>query len=284
MKGVQRGYTILEVLIFIAVSALIFVFAMIAISGRQEQVQFTQGVREFEAKVQDILNDITTGYYAANPTIRCEIVAGNASLDFSLTNNEDLGTNNNCIYIGKVIQVLPDGADADKRMFIYNLVGKRYADTENSLIADTITEVSPKLVSSSAPGSNDSSEEYFTRYGLKITKLIELPTASPAPEFGAFSIISNFAGGGSGVTTSQSQSVRVGTIKGTSVGDTESELKTVVDQFNNTSSVNTGFFNEGSDGVVICLQDATSSVKKASITISSSGTRLQIDDYVAECD
>jgi hypothetical protein len=283
MKGTHQGYTILEVLIFIAVSALIFVAAIVAIGGRQNQVQFAQGVREFEAKIQDTLNDVTTGYFASNPTIKCQIVGGNVSFDFTSTNVEKLGGNNSCLFVGKVMQVLPAGANGDVTLVIYNLAGKRYLDTANSVIADTITEVGPKMVSTTTVGEVDSAEEYVTRFGIKITKLTEVTSVVPAPIFGAFAIMSKLGGGGVSANNSQAQQVNVGTILGSTSGLDEVAIRTVVNQLNDTATSSNGYFNYGSKGVVICLQDSSSN-KKASVTVSASGTQLKIDDYERSCD
>jgi type II secretory pathway pseudopilin PulG len=76
----QVGYTILEVLIFIAVSSLMFISAMRAISGRQRQVQFTQSIQEFDAKIKDLINDVTTSYYPTNENVSCEIIGSEISI------------------------------------------------------------------------------------------------------------------------------------------------------------------------------------------------------------
>ncbi len=284
MRGKQQGYTILEVLIFVAVSAFIFISAMVAINGRQQQVQFTQGVREFEAKIQDIMNDISTGYYPTNQTIRCQVTGGVVSFNFNSGNTETLGGNSDCIYAGKVIQVLPSGTNSDIRLIIYNLAGKRYADTDNTLLADTLSEVAPKMVSTTTVTEEDSAEEYLTRFGLKITKLTEVTAISPSPSFGALAIMPKLGGGGVNADNSQAQQVSVGTIFGTAANQDESTLAGFVNQLKESPVASNGYFNQTSAGVVICLVDASNANRKASVTITSSGARLQIDDYQRSCD
>ncbi len=60
----STGYTIVETMIFLAVSSLMFISAMILINGRQSRAEFIQAVRVFEANLRDVANDVSTGYYA----------------------------------------------------------------------------------------------------------------------------------------------------------------------------------------------------------------------------
>jgi type II secretory pathway pseudopilin PulG len=160
MTGKQRGYTIVEVLIFIAVTAMIFVAAMSAVGGRQQQVQFAQGLREFESKLQDVMNDVTTGYYPSNTTIGCSVsLLGKTEVDFSSV-GQKLGSNSDCVYFGKAIQILPNSAEYpenDTKIVIYNLVGKRYLDSngERSKLAKNIDEATPVAVANGTAGDSE---------------------------------------------------------------------------------------------------------------------------------
>ena len=59
----RGGYTIVETLIFLAVSALLFVSTIILISGRQAKAQFTNSVRDLVSDITDVANDVANGYY-----------------------------------------------------------------------------------------------------------------------------------------------------------------------------------------------------------------------------
>lgn len=102
----NRGYTILEVLIFLAVSGFILVAALITVNGRQEQVQYQQAVREIDADIRSAINDVSNGYFP--------------STDFSCDNNSGLlviselnavaqGSKEDCVFAGKAI--VPDLGD-----------------------------------------------------------------------------------------------------------------------------------------------------------------------------
>lgn len=275
------GYTILEVLIFIAVSSLMFVIAITAIGGRQQQVQFSQSTREVDAKLRDIINDVTTGYYPTNSTVSCEVIAGEVQIVAST--NQEIGTNSNCIYIGKALQFSPDGKSDVIR--IYNLAGKRYADnSQNPTLS--INDAQPKAVALPDDSNFERSyEDYPIPYGLEITKVIVPISASINKLYGVIAIVNNFGD----TTVSDGQTVQVGGIVGTSLGDSESTAVDLINQLTETSLFDppqNGFFDKSeTEGLTICLKSPD--YKQASITLGKNGsgtTELLLDKYVKGCD
>ena len=284
----RRGFTILEVLIFIAVSALIFVTAMTAISGRQNQVQYSQGTRDFETKMRDIINDVTTGFFPTNETVGCEVGVGlNDEVQIvSSFDSTQLGTNNDCIYIGKVIQFVPDG-QAEK-IRVYVMAGRRYINNEDVEPVTTIAESKPKLVYLPEDTNlQDTYEEYTLLYGMKVTRVFQ-PNDSGPVEYGAVAVISNFGGS----LTSESQTVQVGGIAGTSLGselgNARNDALNIINRLTDDEAFvdDDGYFEKNTDnGIVVCLENFEG--KKASVGFGARGstsTTLQLDDYNEECD
>lgn len=121
------GYTIIETMIFLAVSAAMFMSAMALISGRQNKTEFNSAIRDFESSMNDIANDVSSGYYAnATSTatkIKCSVTAGNLTVT-ALDSTDNQGKNFGCIFIGKALQFSPDG---DREKFnVITLVGRQY--------------------------------------------------------------------------------------------------------------------------------------------------------------
>lgn len=106
------GFTIIETMIVLAVSGGLLVSVMATISGQQQKTQFTTGVRDFETKIQDVVNDVQTGYYPNNGTTKC---TNDPASDTAPVNDDAAmivpqGTNENCIFLGKGIHFhSPDG-------------------------------------------------------------------------------------------------------------------------------------------------------------------------------
>jgi hypothetical protein len=276
----RGGYTIVEVLIFIGVSAAIFFSAMTAIGGRQEQVQFAQSVREFDAKVRDILNDVTTGYFPTNETVQCEVVNGKPEI--TIDSDTNLGTNSECIFVGKAIQFMPDGKG--EQIAIYTLAGRRYED-EDLTPTTSIAEAHPVAIARSGdnPSFKDATEQYDLLYGLRVTKVFR--PSDDATEYGLVGIFTQFGGAG----VSDAQSVQVGGIIGSSAGQDKDAalglLNIVTDDI--TSVGDNGYIEKNTkEGIVVCLASYNGD-RKSSVAFGARGstaTTLDIDTYNPECD
>lgn len=277
MKG-EKGYTILEVLIFVAVSALIFVAAVGAISGRQAQVQFSQATREFEAKIKDIINDVTTGYFPSNGQVQCAVISGSVSL--SDGSNVPQGTSDQCLSIGKVIQFNPSSR-ADQ-ITIFSLAGKRFVNGLQPV--STIAEAEPIAVAKPDDATfNGTEETYTTLYGLRVTGVIRPISTTNIVEYGSVGIMSTF--GGTGLNASQS--VQIGGIIGSSLGQDKLTAVNIINQLTDADPPTaTGYFDRNTEeGVVICLESVDG--KTASLTLGvkgSAATELQIDNRNEACE
>lgn len=276
-----KGYTILEVLIFIAVSSLMFVTAIVAIGGRQQQVQFSQGAREFDAKIQDIINDVTTGYFPTNETISCSIINGEVQVQSS--SDQKLGTNDDCIYIGKAVQFQPNGESS--KIIIYSLAGKRFVDATSLTPSLSIADASPKAVALPLDSNFRGSEEnYLIPNGLMVKKVFQEFSSSDIRSYGVIAIMSNF--GGSRV--SEGQTVQVGGIFGTSMGSDESTAVDTINKLSDNPDLDgqSGYMDKNpAGGLIICFESPEG--RKASIKMGLNGsnsTELKLDNYEAGCD
>lgn len=93
-----KGYTIVEVMIFLVVSGALLVSVLGVIGGQQQKTRFQTGVRDFESQMQDMINDVETGYYPNSAGIAGE---GGAT---------KIGDK---IFIGKGIQFYKDARTGD---------------------------------------------------------------------------------------------------------------------------------------------------------------------------
>lgn len=112
MKGGLRphGYTIVEVLIFMAVSGLMFVMAVVFVNGKQSSVEFRQGIYEVNSELRNVINEVSDGRSDAlsfGTTTNCTASAGGGAPQIKNTLSKEQGTNggvNGCIFLGKVVQ------------------------------------------------------------------------------------------------------------------------------------------------------------------------------------
>ena len=111
------GFTIVETLIVLAVTGLLFVSAVLLINGRQNKTQFQTAINNLVQQVQQVINETQSGYYAGSNNFSCTSTAGAVNLAPGNT------VNGQCIFVGKVLQF---GTRTDPgQLIVYPLVGSR---------------------------------------------------------------------------------------------------------------------------------------------------------------
>lgn len=102
MKGGKRplGYTIVEVMIVLAISGVMFLIAATFINGKQQSAAFRAGVNQMASNLQNIINQVSEGQYSDIP-LNCSSVGGTVAFGAAVNNGQ--GTNPDCIFLGKVV-------------------------------------------------------------------------------------------------------------------------------------------------------------------------------------
>ncbi len=104
MKNGNRhsGYTIVEALIFLAVSSVLLTSALILVGGQQRKTEFDTSVRNFDSKIQSVIGNVTSGYYNNTGQTTCTVSAGVITVNKGGTG---IGQNSNCTFIGQWISL-----------------------------------------------------------------------------------------------------------------------------------------------------------------------------------
>jgi hypothetical protein len=123
------GYTIVEVMIVLAVSGMMFVVAADFINGKQERSSFTAGVNEMASEIQDVVEQVTDGRYSDIP-LNCNY-AGGAITFVGATSAQ--GTNSSCVFLGKIIRI-PSQASLDQYN-VFSIAGGRLDSTDSAELA-----------------------------------------------------------------------------------------------------------------------------------------------------
>ncbi len=136
LPSLRGGYTIVETLIYLAVTGSLFVSAAVLISGQQNKTEFSQAVREVESYIIDISNDISTGYYPST-NVGCTFGPAGPVLGGS----RDLGTNGDCLFLGRLFHVAPAGTNGEQTLNVYTVFGNRLTGpAPNSSESKTLAE------------------------------------------------------------------------------------------------------------------------------------------------
>lgn len=200
-----HGYTIIEVMIVLLITGVLLTTVGGTLRGRQQQSQFTAGVREFEANLNTEINEVASGQYPGNTTWTCKL-SGSGELEWQFISS-DQGTNTACMFIGKVLHPYVDGS-----YDIYNIAAlRKNGDNEVTDLAGA----KPSIVArkdASETGIPESRETSKLPYGLVIKQLKLTPETGGVINVPAIAFVvtlGNYAAGSQADLVSSSQSVDV---------------------------------------------------------------------------
>lgn len=215
-KTKDKGYTIVETMIVLVVSVALFASVVGVYSVQNRRTQFNESVQTFQLKLQDIINDVETGYYPTNNNINCE-VDGAGNVQVAPGTNQQ-GTNEDCVFAGKAIQM--DGSTYEA----FTLVGKRTATSINDADLKSV---------------NFEIEDNFLSNGLEVRRVVAKSDLSL--DLDGFSLLPNFgASSSSGVANKASLAVlRDGG----------------VNRLNTATNISSADIARASQGITLCLTD-----------------------------
>ena len=139
----SRGFTIVEVLIFLAVSSALMVSAFALISGSQNKASFTQSINDVQQQMDSVINNVANGYYADGSKSQQCTVDTNGTLIFTDDPTADTkGTSSQCIFLGRFI-AFEDGSDD---YTVYNVAGRRQIAGKD---VTKMEDANPKIIPNS---------------------------------------------------------------------------------------------------------------------------------------
>jgi type II secretory pathway pseudopilin PulG len=101
LPGVSAGFTIVETMIVLAVTGLLFVSILVGWSGRQHHSEFISATQEIRSRIQQSISEVQAGYFPTNDQISCTATsAGNITIRHASVGQ---GENSGCVFLGKVM-------------------------------------------------------------------------------------------------------------------------------------------------------------------------------------
>jgi prepilin-type N-terminal cleavage/methylation domain-containing protein len=135
MKGGRAplGYTIIEVMIVLAVSAVTFLMAVTFINGRQQKTSFSSGVSEMASRLQDVMEQVTDGRYT-DQQFTCQVTGSGsaAHLTFSNGGGGAQGANAPCVFLGKLVHFYISGSTLPQNYEVMPLAQPRLDPLQNT--------------------------------------------------------------------------------------------------------------------------------------------------------
>lgn len=262
IAGVPRGYTVAEVMIVLAVTSALFIAVASTISGQQARSEFAQAVRETDSKIQDIMNDVGTGYYADPSSLQCSASSGGPVMTSGTYNK---GTNADCIYVGRVIQFAPSGSNGES-LDVINVAGLRLDFTKKTEVIN-LTEAKPVAISEPV-------ENFKLQAGAKLISARYDNGAGPVG-FGSLGIFSDFTSYNGTNLQSGARNINVIPVSTTTLGQTFADTALAIKNNSATSVMNPA------KGVVLCIQSAGSN-QHALINVGGLGRKITTNTTVQD--
>ncbi|HET7630520.1 MAG TPA: prepilin-type N-terminal cleavage/methylation domain-containing protein [Candidatus Saccharimonadales bacterium] len=103
----QKGFTIIEVLMFVAVSALLLAGVMAGISTNLNNTRFLSSTKSLENYLQKQFDDVQAGVFQRSAGATCTVGSGTP---------EPPGASDDCVVIGKVVRF------TDKYMLVFSVM------------------------------------------------------------------------------------------------------------------------------------------------------------------
>ncbi len=247
-----KGYTITEVMIFLAVTSGIFAMVATTFNQRQKNTEFSTAAREVESQVQDIANDISTGYAASGGNIRCVVTSGVPTITSDPTQQQ--GTNDQCILVGRVIHFVVGGSSGEF-YDTYSVAGARRAGIGTANEHDVVdyTEARPRAITQS-------------RQSIRLPKgLIVKGMKSGASDIQGVGFFTTFGGGVS--ANPSALSINLIPLTETGGGSSQVRMQNAIGWIDNGTAINPP------NGVTVCM-DGDGTNQRALLKIGTQSSRL----------
>lgn len=272
MKGglSASGYTIVEIMIFLAVSGALFVLAMITINGQQARAAFAQGTRDFQSSMQDLINDVQNGNFPENTNYTC-VLGGSGQPQIGNGGGSNQGTHEDCVFLGKVIQFSPNRTALD----VYTVVGRR--SLPNNQEVTSYAQARP----ATAP-TGQFNERLTIPGGLTVTDVISVDGVV-SPNVGGVAFFNALTQYSNNQPTNDNLITVVPMLNATFTSPTET-VATMTGKINSLGNAPGGADNfKDPQAVIICLSQGDVA-RRAALIIGGGGGHTTVDLSIGDID
>jgi prepilin-type N-terminal cleavage/methylation domain-containing protein len=165
------GYTILEVMIVLAISGVMFLIAATFIGSKQETTSFRVGTNGTASAIQSIIEDVIDGQYTDEP-LNCVFGGGETSIQIQSSTPKAQGTNADCVFLGKILYFPSINGNNDSGYSVTPVAGLRV-----DALGNPVTNFS----STAAISVHTLSDSQDTPQSLNILKMTATNTTSTTP-------------------------------------------------------------------------------------------------------
>lgn len=163
MKNTLGGFTIVEVMIVLAISAVMLISAATVFNGRRETTNFSQSMYDLRSQIQTIANSVSSQSVPGLQQYTCAPASVNGVMRPVLSPGSSTGQD--CIYIGQAVQVTPGSAS----IYSYPVFGLRtvyVGNNDTGQAPATVAQANPEPAISSSDPTNPNNMLLINTYTI----------------------------------------------------------------------------------------------------------------------
>jgi prepilin-type N-terminal cleavage/methylation domain-containing protein len=215
----QRGFTIIEVLVVLAVTGAMFIMAVYAINGKQNETEFQQSVNDIRSSIQQVIDQTAAGDYANTGNFTCDGTLGNLVIQ-SGANKQ--GSNTGCLFLGKVLQFAVHGT-SPQQYKQYSIVGLQ--NNTGTLASAMPTALAPGVTTNNGGNFPDASVTEELHNGLNVVSM-----TSNGNNIGAVAFMSSLGQYSGGQLLSGSQTMNLIPVSNSALNATPGAMVDAINQ------------------------------------------------------
>jgi prepilin-type N-terminal cleavage/methylation domain-containing protein len=266
------GFTVVEVMVVLAVTGMLFVLSASLIAGKQNRTAFDQAIRQVQAQIDQTINEVATGYYPNTGNMNCIASGGNVTL--TVAGGTGQGANAGCVFAGKAVQFGIVGTDPEE-FKVYSMAGLQKGGP-GGIESGSLADARPKVIAptSAAPTLPNSTVTETLQNGLTVTRMWYNDGGGDR-EIGAVAFTNSFAAYDTTTGAILSGSQRVDVVP---IDDNNNNSKLGVSQTTGVEVINSRIASataNPSGGVFICFRSGSTD-QSGLITIGNNNRQLSV--------
>ena len=124
----SAGFTIVETMIVLVVSAALLATGMYFISGRQNKTQFMVAINDEKQFLEETINETANGYYPYTQAFTCTGKTDNSAALVVPASGPGQGRNNGCVFLGKAVAI---GVGNTLTSMVIPVIGNQKSTTQD---------------------------------------------------------------------------------------------------------------------------------------------------------
>ncbi len=181
-RGAVGGFTIVETMIVLAISGVLFISMVGVVQGQQNKMQFKNSMTDVVSQVQSVIGQVSSGTYPiAGASFACQAGSNGTDIVPRISTSWEAGTtgsNDDCTFIGQAVMFGVCTFQDTERYAVQTLVGLRRTPAGES--PANFNETKVKVM---APGSSPSTVFHSPNDRAKtFNPLRSFASVAPAPD------------------------------------------------------------------------------------------------------